>query len=54
MPIQPSVRPIGADPVPTEKTFSYDFICTNMTRAQCYALKECLEANGITYKVKKI
>lgn len=54
MPIQPSVRPIGADPVPTEKTFSYDFICTNMTRAQCYALKECLEANGITYKVKKL
>lgn len=54
MPIQPSVRPIGADPVPTEKTYSYDFICTNMTRAQCYALKECLEANGITYKVKKI
>jgi len=52
-PVQPSVRPI-VDSAPAEKTYSYEFIFTGMTKAQMYALKECLEENGIKYKAKKI
>ena len=52
-PIQPSVRPV-VDDTPTEKTYSYEFTFLNMTRAQSFALKACLEENGIKYKVKKI
>ena len=52
-PIQPSVRPI-VDSAPAEKTYSYEFIFTGMTKAQMYALKGCLEENGIKYKAKKI
>ena len=52
-PIQPSVRPV-VDDAPTEKTYSYEFTFLNMTRVQSFALKACLEENGIKYKVKKI
>ena len=52
-PIQPSVRPV-IDDTPKEKTFSYEFYFPSLTRAQSLALKECLDANSIKYKAKRI
>ena len=47
------VRPIAADE-PVEKTYDYQFTMYNMTKAQMYALKQCLDVNGIEYKAKRI
>ena len=47
------IRPVAIDP-PAEKTYAYEFTFPAMTKAQMYALKDCLVSNGIKYTAKKI
>lgn len=47
------IRPVAVDE-PTEKLYDYQFSMYNMTKAQMYALKQCLDVNGIEYKAKRI
>lgn len=51
--VRPAVRPV-ADEEPAEKLYDYQFTMTGMTKAQMYALKQCLDVNGIEYKAKRI
>ena len=47
------VRPVAVEE-PIEKLYDYQFSMFNMTKAQMYALKQCLDVNGIEYKAKRI
>ena len=53
VPFQPPVRPVVAD-APTVKTYSYQFTCMNMTKEQCYALKQFFDDNDITYTTRRV
>lgn len=47
------IRPVAVEE-PAEKLYDYQFSMFNMTKAQMYALKQCLDVNGIEYKAKRI
>lgn len=47
------IRPVAVDE-PAEKLYDYQFSMYNMTKAQMYALKQCLDVNSIEYKAKRI
>lgn len=47
------IRPATGDE-PAEKLYDYQFTMTGMTKDQMYALKRCLDVNGITYKAKRL
>ena len=47
------IRPI-AEETPAEKTWAYDFFFPELTKPQMYALKACIDANGIKYKARKL
>lgn len=51
--VRPAVRPVAVEE-PTEKLYDYQFTMTGMTKDQMYALKQCLDDNGITYKAKRL
>lgn len=46
------IRPVAEEP--TEKLYDYQFTMTGMTKDQMYALKRCLDVNGIEYKAKRL
>lgn len=53
MPSAQFIRPVAVEE-PVEKLYDYQFTMTGMTKAQMYALKQCLDVNGIEYKAKRI
>lgn len=48
------IRPVAEDAPVKDKTYAYEFTFPALTKAQMYALKDCIDANGIKYKARKL